>query len=318
MSTQQAITRLALLVPAFLLVVGCHTTPRAPEDRARNQTPGTELSGPISLTAHPDGGWLVVDSGNDRLVRFDGEGCILASWGGRGEEPGAFQRPLGVAVGPDRRVFVADYLNDRVQVLDCEGRPVAQWTGFGDGERFSGPADVAVDANGRVYVVEFNGSRVIKLNAQGDLIKKWGEQGHERGQFYYPTRIAVGPDRRVWVTDAYNHRLKVYTPGGELKHIIGGKGERPGRFNVPGGVGFDRAGGFWVADFFNNRVQHFDGTAGEPAVTVWTGEPSDAGPLRHPTDLAFGPNHEALYIVDHGQHRLVRFDPRRREATAWE
>jgi len=294
--------------------------PRDDKQRPADERTGFELSGPTSLTAHPDGGWLVTDSGHDRLVRFDAEGRGLASWGGRGEGPGALQRPLGVAVGPEGRIFVADYLNDRVQVLDRVGHPVAQWTGFGDGERFNGPADVAVDVNGHVYVVEFNGGRVIKLNAQGDLIRQSGERGHGRGQFYYPTRIAVGPDGRVWVTDAYNHRLKVYTPAGELKHIIGGKGERPGQFNVPGGVAFDGAGGFWVADFFNNRVQHFDvdDTQGEPAVTVWTGEHSDAGPLRQPTDLAFGPNHEALYIVDHGRDRLVRFDPRRREATAWE
>jgi len=289
------------------------------DDKQRTAKNGAalELSEPTTLAAHPDGGWLVTDSGHNRLVWFDARARVLATWGGPGEKPGAFRRPLGVAVGPEGRIFVADYLNDRLQVLDRKGRPIEQWSTFGDDERFNGPADVATDAEGHVYIVEFNGSRIIKLNAQGDLIKTWGEQGQGRRQFYYPTRIAVAPDGRIWVTDAYNHRLKVYTPGGQLNHIIGGKGEQPGRFNVPGGVAFDEAGGFWVADFFNDRLQHFDGTEGEPAVTVWAGEHSDAGALHQPTDLAFGRNREVLYIVDHGRDRLVRFDPRRQEATAW-
>jgi len=102
--------------------------PRDDKQRPADERTGFELSGPTSLTAHPDGGWLVTDSGHDRLVRFDAEGRGLASWGGRGEGPGALQRPLGVAVGPEGRIFVADYLNDRSAPKAASSSPTTSTT----------------------------------------------------------------------------------------------------------------------------------------------------------------------------------------------
>ncbi len=280
--------------------------------------PASALAEPTGLSPLHDGGLLVADSGHNRIVRLDADGRVLDTWGRRGAGPGEFRRPLGLSVGADGRVLVADYLNDRVQVLGSGGRPIAQWATFGKDERFNGPADVAVDGEGNVYVVEFNGSRVIKLDHDGNHIRTWGAQGHGRDEFYYPTRIAIGPDRRVWVTDAYNHRLKVYTADGELVRILGEYGDKPGQFNVPGGVAFDPSGGFWVADFFNSRLQHFaDTPRGKPEVTVWTGEHSRVGHLRHPTDLTFSQGGRALYVVEFGHNRLVRLDLHQTGTTTW-
>lgn len=305
MTSYRRLLRGSLAVALLVTLAGCSmgraTVLAGPEAGLRQPVGIALLPG-----AGGDGAVLVTDSGNNRIVKFDADGRVLAVWGEQGDAPGQFSRPLGLAIAPDRQVYVADYLNDRVQVLDAVGRPLASWHHFGDGDQFHGPADVAVDAKGNVYVIEFNGSRVIKLDHAGKLIKTWAGEGHDDGQLYYPTRLTIGPDGRVWVTDAYNHRLVIYSTDGERLRAVGGHGKKPGQFDVAGGVAFDNAGGMWAADFFNNRLQRFADAAGDQTpVTTWNGKHTGIGPLRQPTDLVFDPARGVLTIVDFGNDRLV-------------
>ncbi len=310
--------RMQLLLAAMAVVpsielAGCRsatTAGRVPIASASVVLPtaGFGLRQPVGIAVDPNGGLIVADSGNHRLVRISESGTVAATYGEYGTRPGQFRRPLGATVDRDGRIYVADYLNNRIAVLDAEGRSLRQWTTFGNDDRFNGPADVTIDGQGNVYVVEFNASRVVRLDTHGKLLGVWGSQGHGDKHFYYPTRITIGPNGNVWVADAYNHRLKVYAPDGHLLSIIGEKGTGIGQFDVPGGVTFDTAGNVWAADFFNSRLQHFilskDGRPSQ--TTIWTGYQTRLGHVHQPTDLAFDSRTSSLYVVDYGNNRLLR------------
>ena len=69
----------------------------------------------------PDGSFYVVESGNQRVQRFDADRQFVTMWGSKGEADGQFIDPFGAAVAPDGNVYVIDDRRDVIQVFDPDG-----------------------------------------------------------------------------------------------------------------------------------------------------------------------------------------------------
>ena len=57
----------------------------------------------------------VVDTGNNRVQRFNRDGAFLSEFGGMGAGQGQFNQPQGIAVDREGYVYVADSNNNRIQ-----------------------------------------------------------------------------------------------------------------------------------------------------------------------------------------------------------
>ncbi len=82
---------------------------------------GTEegqLMYPYGMALEEPDSLVVVDQGNNRIVRFDREGNFLASWGSPGRAIGQVRKPWDLARAEDGRIYALDSWNNRVQVLD--------------------------------------------------------------------------------------------------------------------------------------------------------------------------------------------------------
>jgi len=73
---------------------------------------------------------LVADSGNDRVMVFDGSGTPAQSFGSTGTGPGEFNRPNDVATDANGHIYVVDNANCRVQVFGPGSTP-AEGTSWG-------------------------------------------------------------------------------------------------------------------------------------------------------------------------------------------
>lgn len=107
--------------------------PRIREAFITPRSPADEFDSPTAWSAPGGGRWLIgTAKKSHQLVVFDGEtGALLRRVGGRGPEPGRFDRPNGVFAWGDR-LFVAERDNRRVQVLSLPGfTPLAT---FGEAE----------------------------------------------------------------------------------------------------------------------------------------------------------------------------------------
>jgi DNA-binding beta-propeller fold protein YncE len=130
--------------------------------------------GPRRIAIGPDDSIYVVDSGRNRIVKFNPDGQVLASWGSEGSGDGQFKGISSVAVDPmNNKLYVADPLNSRIQVFDSDGKFLSKWSVPEWGEAV-GFEDLVIDSqasrlyassahSNAVFVFDLNGTRLGSL-----------------------------------------------------------------------------------------------------------------------------------------------------------
>ncbi|HEX8202240.1 MAG TPA: peptidyl-alpha-hydroxyglycine alpha-amidating lyase family protein [Isosphaeraceae bacterium] len=89
------------------------------------------LDRPTDMAITPAGEVFVSDGyGNNRVVHYDRDGRVVATWGRLGTAPGEFSLPHAIALDARGRLYVTDRDNVRVQVFDQRGRFLDQWAGL--------------------------------------------------------------------------------------------------------------------------------------------------------------------------------------------
>ncbi|MEO5951174.1 MAG: flippase activity-associated protein Agl23, partial [Chloroflexia bacterium] len=237
-------------------------------DLAPKSTDRGAFDMPRGIATGPDGSFVVVDTNNNRLEKFDAQGKFMTLIGsGKGEGDGQF-KPLsdtasgtgagGVAIDKDGNIYVADTWNHRVQKFDKNGGFVAQWGGF------------------------------VNLGDQA------GQDDPDKNtKFYGPRGIAVGPDNNVYVSDTGNKRISIFKSDGTyVREISSGMtpdkiaGQYPfngdGEMVEPIGAAVDTQGNVYVADTNNKRIQKFDATGKFAAKWAIPAGAWDAGATMEP------------------------------------
>jgi hypothetical protein len=87
----------------------------APEDE------NSALKSPCDVVCDSLGNIYVLDSGNNRIQKFNAEGKFLISIGRRGQGPREFQYASSLAIDSRDRIFVYDGGNLRIQILLTSG-----------------------------------------------------------------------------------------------------------------------------------------------------------------------------------------------------
>jgi NHL repeat len=217
------------------------------------------LNQPGGVAALAGGGFLIADTGNNRIRRVDVRGIITtvagtgpAAYTGDGgpATQAALNAPARVAPLAGGGFLIADTGNHRIRRVDADGtiRTVAGTgtAGFGgDGgpagkASLNGPEGVAALADGSIAIADSTNERVRLVGPNGTIrtlagsgtLGFSGDGGDPEGaQLSHPR--AVTPDgTRTLVADSFNHRVRVVlgTP------LATGPGDEPLTPTVPLGV----------------------------------------------------------------------------------
>ncbi len=117
----------------------------------------------------------VVDTGNNRIVKFDSDLKTTAVFYGP-EEAGAFKTPQGIYVDDDGDMFLADTENHRIVHLDPSGAFVEEFTNpesnLATGDVFT-PTKLIVNDTGIIYAVR--GENIMAIDGNGNFKGFYGQ-----------------------------------------------------------------------------------------------------------------------------------------------
>jgi sugar lactone lactonase YvrE len=237
--------------------------------------------------------YLSLESGplDAPLLKFDGEGRLLASWGGPNRAPGELDDPRGIAADAIGNVYVADLGNHRVQRFDSDGTFLDQWTGESLGlNRALWPFDVAIGPGGHVYVLD-DLSTILQVSREGRLMREWSA-ADGGGAFH----LDVDARERVyaaagcvWVSNPDSGALTCWPSAADGVP-----------YAEPYSIATDRAEHVYVSDLRHNVVSQM--TTDGRLLTTWSGEGVGPAEFLEPLELAVDPAGN-VYI---GSYRLIQ------------
>lgn len=272
------------------------------------------LRGPAGVAYDKAGRLLISDTGNNRLLVFQGE-KLVAEVGKEGNAPGEFREPRGIALDSQERIIVCDSGNSRIQIFDRELKPIAV---FGkpssDDDKspgtFAGPSGVTTDDRDNIIVADTHNHRLQIFDRDGKFLALFDNAGKENTDlegFNEPGGVSYDGKGGLYVANGWNSRCDVYdydSTGPSLKH----RGTERGQI-----------WGFWVCcDVAVNSVGEVVAlNTNDGAVSVYPPDfekdnrtPSRSfygglsGPLREPRAVAVGPGDEVA-VCDTNNNRVL-------------
>lgn len=268
----------------------------------------TGFSRPSHVRVQADGGLLVADFQNHRVVRLaDGEPQLF---GRQGLGEGELWRVRGLDAPEDGGVVVVNFRLEHaddqntpwreIKRFDAAGRETLAFPVLAPGqEGFGWPSGVAVVPEGYVVSDADQGSLLL-FDEAGGFVRALAE-GLEGPR---SPRYAEG---LLWVAEYKAHRIRAYTLDGEERLRLGEEGGGAGQLRFPWSVDAS-AEQIVVADLGNYRVQAFD-WQGAP---TWSVEPEAAGPRQPPQlmDVALGEG-GVVWVADSKGDRVLNLDAQR-------
>lgn len=268
---------------------------------------------PRNMAVGPDGNLYIADSGNHRIVVLDAEGNFLHSWGEQGGEPGQLNEPWGIAVD-EEAVYVADTWNHRIQKFTLDGRllKVIGQPGDQNGSPleglglFFGPRTILLLDDNLMLIADTGNHRLQLMDREGTPLQAIGGRGSFAGLFSEPVGLAQTPDGLITLVDTWNHRLQFFSsdlrPFSEWPVLTWG-GESTN--NKPYAA-IDSLNRIYLTDPEKGRVLVFDAVGEYLGFFDTIG--LDGERLVMPTGI-FIDAADAIYVVDTGSGRIVRYAP---------
>ena len=248
-----------------------------------------QFNGPTSIAKNKST-FFVVDSGNDRVQKFDDSWKFQLEFGSS-RAVNYFNSAVGIAFhdSGDDRIIVSDYTADSILVFNIDGEFQFKFDLSGvDVPRpnnFNGPTNMVVD-NDRLYVSDTLNDRIVILDLKDKcrggsekilsgvcFVDVFGRGGNDPGEFDLPRGLAFdSTDDLLYVADSDNDRIQVFEMDSNncprTDEIINGvcfieefgsEGTGNGKFNTPLGIALDSDNKkLFVADSGNDRIQVFD------------------------------------------------------------
>ncbi|HNB71992.1 MAG TPA: DUF2341 domain-containing protein [Acidobacteriota bacterium] len=211
-----------------------------------------QVRAPQGLAIDSDGNLYVSDTGNGRVLRFNGGNpgfaVVIASTGTASGQVGS---PHGLAINSAFTLFVTDESNSRILRITTANTVNVSTSGsviatLGTAlNRVKNPQDVALDASGILYIADTGNSRILRwVNANPNNSTAVALIGSQLGQVNRAEGVTVvtfttGPfsgQPVLVVSDTSNNRVQGRLVSGGGWSLLGAPnnlGSAPGQFRTP-------------------------------------------------------------------------------------
>src|ERR1039457_3961101 len=285
-----------------------------------------QIDYPAGMAFDRAGALYFADSGNHVVRKLYADGTIGSLGTAFGGNPGlAMSTPAAIAVDPAGTLYVGGPAAFVVRAFTTAGQWIS-YTGIGDSVN-----DMAADLNGYIFIAD--GPCLRRMDPTGTFLTVAGDNSLYSvgdggpaimGQLYQPSALTLDSAGNLFIADSGDERIRQVTPDGTMTTLAGTGTAAAGApngssdgvaLNTPMGVAMDPAGNVLVADSYNHRILLVT-LAGTIRAVAGTGidgaSPEGTGPLvaqlRAPRAVC-ADRAGVLYIVDTGNHRVLRLAP---------
>ncbi|MDR9419079.1 MAG: hypothetical protein RI561_08940 [Gracilimonas sp.] len=117
----------------------------------------------------------VVEQDQNRILKFDHEGVLVETVGGKGSGDYQFSRPVDIDATNGLKIFITDYNNRRVQVFDRRGQflsSIYRGDTFGSSRRYN-PTQISVNSLGEVFFVDETEDQIYRFDVDSNLMDEF-------------------------------------------------------------------------------------------------------------------------------------------------
>ncbi len=157
----------------------------------------------IAVDFHPKGGYVLIESTNQRLLHFDNKGVFVDEAGGFGFGEGSFRGATDITQA-GFEIWISDPLAGQIIRYDLWLAPLEPWTGTlerGVEAQFLRPVSVARAASGDVVVIEQDRAELLLLDPEGRLVERVGSFGEMNRRLVDPVRVEISPSGIIAIAD---------------------------------------------------------------------------------------------------------------------
>ena len=199
-----------------------------------------QFNKPTSAVLDSFGNLFVVDSGNERIQRFDdGDGEFELKFGSSDDTKSEY---LGSAQGiatlkSTREIYVSSSDTDSISVFSSSGNFLFSFDSFDGNDDFRNPSNMIIDDTKEIlYVSDTDNHRILIFQLVDDntcpsntdevidgvcFVEKFGSSGSGDGKFDSPTGLALDTTNDLlYVADTDNDRIQVFTLTMESASLI--------------------------------------------------------------------------------------------------
>ncbi len=250
------------------------------------------LAEPSAISSDFQGNIFIADTGNNRILKFNGNGKFLESIGGFGWENQQFDMPMDVCAKSVLDIFVADYNNHRLERYDKDLNYISTLMSDktkSEDLQFGYPRSICISIHGELTLIDGENCRLLRINSFGEPELSFGNFADGRGKLDEPIQIDIGRDERIYVSDRAGKRIVVFDYFGNFLTEIG-----TGVLNEPTGIFVDFDNRLWIADVANREIFAFSTTG---ALLFRTDKIDQRqGKMSRPMDVAVAAN--KIFVID--------------------
>lgn len=200
---------------------------------------GNRLVAPNYVTRLPNGGTLIADTGNHRVIEVRDQ-SIVWQFGKSGEAGGGprhVSQPRSAERTPQGTMLIADFGNRRVIEVTVAGE--VRW----GREGFKGPCYASRLSSGNTLVTDWADHQVLEIDAKGAVVWSYGQSGYSGSgdnQLFHPEHAVRLENGHTLISDTQNHRVievdaerRIVWQYGGAPEYLGRKGRFGMQFNTP-------------------------------------------------------------------------------------
>ncbi len=287
---------------------------------SKNGTSGsnaTLLNEPTAVVVGKNDTMYVVDSGNNRLMKYEhgsniGQQVNISTY----SSDGNLFNPQDVAVDESGAIYISDTGNNRIVKWTFDPPNVEVLA------TISSPSGIYLhEETNYLYVVERRSfPAVVRINLKSLKVEQVAGGGNPTpgpptlSSLYGPIGIHVDKDQNIFVAESISHRITKWVPTQGFGERVAGTengGKELTELSGPTSIIVNDTGTMYITDMNNNRILRWTSNANQGECFLGCVDPgintTVINQLNRPYDTTFDSKFNFL-VVERNMHRVQRFD----------